>query len=130
MPITLPEITVVGRPDPVPITVADWFAEGFTIGWRDRVGPTEPPAPLNEAALAAFFEGGRTGASSRLDVEAIFSGPPDGNPGIEPEIGGRLFEEVQREWDEAWAEFLEHEEPHTHAEQPRIVIHPGLAPPP
>ena len=127
MPITLPEITVVGRPDPVPITVADWFAEGFTVGWRDRVAPTEPPAPLDDAALSAYFEGGRTGVSSRLDVEAIFTGETDGSPGIEPEIGGRLFEEVQREWDESWAEFLEHQEPHTHVDKPRIVLNPGLS---
>jgi hypothetical protein len=122
MPITLPEITVVGVPGGIPITVADWFAEGFTTGWRSPDVTPEAPAPLDEEAMTAFFDGTRTGASSRRDIESQFSPSSDGLPGIEPEIGGRLFEEVQREWDEAWAEFLEHQEAHIEVEKPEIVF--------
>ena len=122
MSVTLPEITVVGRPTPFPVSVSDWFAEGFTVGWRDRAQPQEAPAPLNDEALTAFFDGGRLGAESRLEIEEMefeFDNP-DGQPGAEPDLHGKVFEEVEREWNEAWSKFLEHEAPHSEDKQPEI----------
>jgi len=84
MLITLPEITIVGDPNSVPVIIADWFAEGFVVGWRDPGTKLEAPAPLNEEALAAFFDGVTSGANARRNIE---NSEPDPGLGVETMLG-------------------------------------------
>jgi hypothetical protein len=119
MATTLPEITIVGNPGSTPVTVADWYAEGFTAGWREPNVTPGAPAPLNQETLSAFFAGVTAGSNSRRGIEAADPGD-DSGPAAEPDIGGPLFEEVDREYREAFAKFLEHDDPHNEVELPEI----------
>jgi hypothetical protein len=121
MAVTLPEITIVGRSNSVPVTAADWFAEGFSKGWSEPDAKHEPPAPLNEETLAAYNEGMTAGSNARRGIEVSTENQ---GPGIEPDIGGEIFEEVERRYREAWDEFLRHEDPHNEVELPEIEFGP------
>jgi hypothetical protein len=113
MAVTLPEITIVGNPNSVPVSIGDWFAEGFKAGWGDPDVTPEAPAPLDQEALDAFFEGVGAGSRARRNIETSIS--DDSGPGVEPDIGGQIFEEVDREYREAFKKFLEpHEEDEPH----------------
>jgi hypothetical protein len=111
MSYTLPEITIVGRPDATPETAGDWFAEGFMFGWNNPDTQPVMPAPLREDLLSAYFSGATYGKNTRRGIEDT-AGEYDG-PAIGPDPGGELYEEAERRWREAWGAFLNHrEEPH------------------
>jgi hypothetical protein len=114
MTVTLPEVTIVGDPNSVPVTVADWYAQGFTVGWKDPGVKPEPPAPLNEETLSSYFAGVSAGSQARKDIEDEID--DDNGPAVEPDIGGPLFEEVDRKYRETFLKFLEHEDPHSEEE--------------
>jgi hypothetical protein len=112
MPITLPEITIVGDPGASPSTAGDWFAEGFMFGWNhpDTANP-EAPAPLREDLLSAYDEGARAGRNARRGIETDYA-DYDG-PAVDVDPGGEPYEEAEKRWKEAWDEFLNHrEDPH------------------
>jgi hypothetical protein len=122
MAITLPEITIVGRSSSVPVTAADWFAEGFSKGWSEPDAKHEPPAPLNKDTLAAYYEGLTAGSNARRGIEVSIGN--NRGSGIEPDIGGEIFEEVEREYRERWERFIEHDDPHNEIELPEIEFAP------
>jgi hypothetical protein len=120
MAVTLPEVQITGSGDAVPQNAADWFCQGYMFGWNQPNATPSAPAPLNEDLLAAYLQGVTAGQSGRQKAESDlgdYTGPVIGpDPG-----GGEPYEEIERRWKEAWAEFLKKEDPHTH-EEPKIEI--------
>jgi hypothetical protein len=126
--ITLPEITIVGHPVAMPVSAADWFCEGFMFGWQHPdVEVPEAPQPLSEELLASYTMGTTSGQRA---AKNIVEGYEDDGPGWEAaREGGIPYEKLEREWRDAWSEFLDHrEEPHIENEPfevpppPRLVV--------
>jgi hypothetical protein len=117
MPITLPEITIVGHADASPVTPTDWFCEGFMFGWNHAGENPGAPAPLNDATMAVYCQGVTAGQKSRSDTESQYTGPTLGS-----DPGGELYDDVERRWKDAWAEFLKHDDPHSETDPPEIEL--------
>jgi len=123
MAITLPEITIEGNPRGTSETAADWWCDGFMLGWNNPQAAKEPPAPgppLNDECLNSYYQGIDAGRNARRGVEDKFV-DYDG-PAIDVDPGGEFYEEAERKWREAWQEFLRHEDPHSEQEPPEIVF--------
>lgn len=116
--VTLPEVIVVGDPDRSPMTVADWFAEGFYVGWNLQNGTPEAPAFLNGPFLQAYLDGASAAQGKRADFDQ-FQGPAIG-----PDVGGVPLEEFERGFREALEDLFREEDKHIESE-PTIEIVPG-----
>lgn len=130
--VTLPEIIVEGSADSQAMNASDWWCQGFTTGFNASDAVIERPLMINDELAASFFAGAESGQNSRKEIQAEFDERYRDSPQIVPDIGGEAYVEVQRRYNQAWAELFHEHMPHTEVEgepgptlvRPNIVIIP------
>jgi hypothetical protein len=114
--ITLPEITIVGDPEELPITVADWWAAGFVAGYNAPDIQHDRPLLINEDLATVFAEGVNAGQRAANDRKAELDAELADQPQIGPDIGGESFEKAQEDFDRLLEDLFHRHPPHTDPE--------------
>jgi len=116
-----PQISIEETPEPAVCKDTDWWCQGFVFGVNNPNSEPGPPAPLDQPFLDAYYAGAAAGRQARANYEAgqdQGGGSPDDGPAIGPDRGGESYDKLEREYQEAWAEFLLHRhQPHTENEE-------------
>jgi len=124
--ITLPEITIEGSPDAQPINESDWWCQGFTTGFNAPNTAAERPLMINDTLAATYLACVESGKKANQEIEADFEERIRDLPQVSPDIGGELYEDVQRRYNEEWEAVFHKHMPHTEVEEevvrPNIVI--------
>jgi hypothetical protein len=129
---TLPEITIEGDPYAQPVTLADWWCEGFVAGFGSPDTTPERPLMMNDQIAFVFLAGVDVGRSSRWETDARIEEQLRDFPQIGPDLGGEAYDEVQRRYYEGWEALLHEHMPHIEVEgepgpppiRPNIVFVP------
>src|SRR5579859_7858913 len=114
--ITLPEITIEGNPDALPMNASDWWADGFIKGFNAPDTVPERPLMINDELAASFFSGVQSGQQASKDIETEFNERFGNSQQVVPDIGGEVFDEVQRRYNEEWEAIFHQHMPHTEVE--------------